>query len=560
MKAKNNIYILGIILGMVIPSCEIDRFPYDSISNQQVLNSADGFELATFGNYASLLRWSDSDFGLSEYGSDDVSLSVTTAASYAFSYSYKHSTTSREVEIFWNTSYPLITSCNNLIISNPEGKSPEINNLIGENYYIRALVYFRMVNVFGRPYYQGRENPGVPLKLNTDVTNKPPRASVGEIYDQVVKDLLKAETLMTIDKGHCYASKFAAKALLARVYLYMQDYSNALLYANDVISSGNYTMLSTSDLAKYSSIRPEDNSETIFANKKMSVDMGLNDFPPYEYGWAEIGSLFHSVDGVGWAELFASKPFLDLIGKHPEDVRNGIISAVKQIDPKNLNPEWAYYVNNKYLFVTKDVTYDAVLKQYYYLDIDKVTKIYIDQETNTENKTLYSMNVNGTKTYVEIGPKLALLNGYPRWEPNNHGGQDGIGQLWSPIVSRLAEMYLIRAETHAKLGNDQSSLDDVNLIRKRAGLSGNALYTLSKLPAGKSVFDLVMEERRLELAFLGFRRGDLFRNGMTLYRQYPGMHTTGTSPVLEIPATDPLVVEYIPQSAIFTQPNLIQNP
>ena len=70
----------------------------------------------------------------------------------------------------------------------------------------------------------------------------PDRNTVGEVYDQVISDLLKAEALMNENKGASFASKEAAQALLSRVYLYMGDNAKAIEYADKVINSGQYEL------------------------------------------------------------------------------------------------------------------------------------------------------------------------------------------------------------------------------------------------------------------------------------------------------------------------------
>ena len=152
---------------------------------------------------------------------------------------------------------------NRAIIKFAEGKDTETDQLLGENYFLRAYVYFSLVNVFGKPYNQGTSNLGVPLKLSDDVNDLPARATVGAVYDQVVKDLQKAEQLMTVDKGNVYASKEAAQALLSRVYLYMENNDKTIEYADKVINSGKYSLLSTTELPLYSTKTPENNQETI---------------------------------------------------------------------------------------------------------------------------------------------------------------------------------------------------------------------------------------------------------------------------------------------------------
>ena len=71
---------------------------------------------------------------------------------------------------------------------------------------------------------------------------------------------------------------------------------------------------------------------------------------------------------------------------------------------------------------------------------------------------------------------------------------------------------------------DQKALDDVNVIRKRAGLSGDALWTTSNYAAAgyNSVLDVVLDERRMEFCFEGHRALDQYRNNRALDRRYGG--------------------------------------
>jgi len=114
---------------------------------------------------------------------------------------------------------------------------------------------------------------------------------------------------------------------------------------------------------------------------------------------------------------------------------------------------------------------------------------------------------------------------------------------------RLAEVYLNRAEAKAKLGDNGGALADLNIIHQRAGLP--AVTGLS----GQTLFNAILLERRLELAFEGHNSYDDFRNGLPMIRDYSSFN----SPSLTVPATDPKVVLRIPQDAVNENSNLIQN-
>ncbi len=148
----------------------------------------------------------------------------------------------------WTRCYYHINVCNNIISS--LSKIPIVDDddqlgyhkVAGESYFIRAYLYFFLVNLYGKPYdTDAATNPGVPLKLSENVEDiKYKRNSVKEIYDQVLSDLAKARNHLTqytkAQKSYFRADSVAADMLTARVYLYQQDWKNACKYADKVIA------------------------------------------------------------------------------------------------------------------------------------------------------------------------------------------------------------------------------------------------------------------------------------------------------------------------------------
>ncbi|RKE52611.1 RagB/SusD family nutrient uptake outer membrane protein [Sphingobacterium detergens] len=132
---------------------------------------------------------------------------------------------------------------------------------IAEAKFIRALSYFYIVNLWAQPYKFTNEgsHPGVALVLKAvdpnnifDASNQVPRNTVKEVYDQIIKDL--NEALPALPKVPATATgrnisnvgratQGAVNGLLARVYLYKQDYTKALEYANKVVTSNEYTLV-----------------------------------------------------------------------------------------------------------------------------------------------------------------------------------------------------------------------------------------------------------------------------------------------------------------------------
>lgn len=136
----------------------------------------------------------------------------------------------------WNDLYSSIYRANSIIegLEKYTGTSAAVNKqLKAEAKFLRAYCYFYLVNLFGE----------VPLITTTDVTVTAlqPRAPAADVYDLIVKDLTTAKTDLredySVSGGNRHnANKYAAAALLARVYLYTGQYAAAVQHATDVIN------------------------------------------------------------------------------------------------------------------------------------------------------------------------------------------------------------------------------------------------------------------------------------------------------------------------------------
>ena len=485
-------------LALAIAGCDgvSDPQPQSGFAPEEAVSSIEGLEAATTGNYNRLIsggyyHYSRHLFYMTEFAGDNVSLSGSTTDPLFGSYTLGHTVDQFNAENFWNLSYEIIHGTSRVIDEVESGESARRDQLLGENLFLRAMVHFHLVKIFGRPYTQGRDNLGVPIVKSPNPDENASRNTVGEVYDFIVQDLERAAGLMTEEKGNPYASKEVAQALLSRVHLYREENQKAIDYANKVINSGRYSLIQDStQYVTWPTRPPEENPQTIFAVKHTEED---------NKGFGSIGSMYYtSPDGLGWGEMYASKDYRELLNQHPEDNRRGFI------EPS------------------------------------------LGDDGNVQER-----------------------NGYPIHYVKKFTGQSGNTLLSSPVILRLAEMYLNRAEANAKLGNDRQALNDVNKIRKRAGLSGDALYEMSDLSGAQTALDIVLRERRLELAFEGFRAYDLWRNGRPVVRDYPGIHTEvniapgldeSTDPATQtIPPDHPRVVHFIPEREIDLT-GMTQNP
>jgi starch-binding outer membrane protein, SusD/RagB family len=141
---------------------------------------------------------------------------------------------------FWAPAYKFIYSANLCVeqLNQSSSLTPQLKNtLIGESKFIRAYCYFYLVNLFG----------DVPLITTSDyrINSTLGRTSKNKVYEQIINDLMDALNLLDVSyptDGRVRPNKWAAAAMLARVYLYNDDWIDAEAEATAVISSGIYTL------------------------------------------------------------------------------------------------------------------------------------------------------------------------------------------------------------------------------------------------------------------------------------------------------------------------------
>ena len=327
---KHYIKIFPLIITVcILSACDkkLDELaPHDVNFEEQQFATKAGYLKATIGNYVQLGSNTEGGYNmdylwlnLSEFRGNNVKLidrpgtnellnaketdafTFTNSALKDFSWSH----------YYWRAAYKALLGVN-LVLKNVKANETDadILNAKGENLFLRSMLFFDLVRLFGRPYYQGPEtNAGIPLILApiTSLSDRPLRATIKETYDQIIKDLLEAATLMTKKQSNSYAGKYAAYALLSRVYLYMggtmasPDKSfnqKAIQYADSVIMNGGYTLLQGTAYKNYYAASNETNAETIWGlNHTVNSSVTSQTFqyptlPNYTGSWARPSSDF----------------------------------------------------------------------------------------------------------------------------------------------------------------------------------------------------------------------------------------------------------------------------
>lgn len=176
----------------------------------------------------------------------------------------------------WNRPYQQIFYANIILdglqeLEGAEGSKNNWNTTKGSALFHRAFAFYNLVQLFSKTYDKNTASldPGVPLRLTADVNAKVGRASVQQVYDQVTSDLLEAEKLLPqTTRFKNRPSKAAANALLARVYLNMENYELADKYAAASLALNHslldYNTISLSATNPFPSSPTVDNPEVIF--------------------------------------------------------------------------------------------------------------------------------------------------------------------------------------------------------------------------------------------------------------------------------------------------------
>lgn len=344
---KTAIIKLTVVLGLVslLSSCEdfLVKEPVLQQTSELTLSTVSGLDLATIGSYTQLygVNWYGGYFVLSSEmragnGKPEPQQAGWQYDAYIWNYSPENT------ENLWNGAYSAIARANNVINSIPEYQGSVEEEALLQKYkaeclFIRAIAHFDLVRLYAQPYSYDETMLGVPVVLVTEM-EKPARNTIEEVYKQVIADLVEAESLFE-DYSRtggadvtAYASKEAAQALLARVYLNMEDWQNAAKYATEVINSGKYSMWTAEEYVTVSDNpdgawgREAEGSEVIFSIYSSTAGSGH----PGQNG------ISYMTNELGHGDVTASQDLLGLF--EAGDVRRDLYQT--STAPVNAGFEW----------------------------------------------------------------------------------------------------------------------------------------------------------------------------------------------------------------------------
>lgn len=240
-------------------------------------------------------------------------------------YTFNHTANSNSFSGFWSVLYNNILQANSLIVNirklKAEGSTENFDSFLGQALTARALMYFDLVRIYSKPYTDNKSSYGVPLVTEPiNASAQPLRATVEEVYKQIVKDLTDAAPLLAKAKSNGYLNYYGNRSIQARVYLTMGDYTAALQAAEDVITNGGYTLYTPANWV--ASWRSQFGTESIFELGVFPNESDLGTASPGFY----LRRRGHGNSNVlGW--FGASDYFLNRLKQDPNDVRWGVMLA-----------------------------------------------------------------------------------------------------------------------------------------------------------------------------------------------------------------------------------------
>lgn len=320
MKQMKKIFLLAAVtLGLGLVSCDLTTDPEIYLDTEKALATYDGLDDAAAVTYSAFRG--EGWYGLYTQLYPDVmcgncvaGVPINTGRGMNFQ---QWTFTKAGGFTIYGSAYANILRCNNVIFAiknnsetylKEEGVTQQdLDNIMAECLFVRALSYFDLVRWYAQPYAIAKaaaegtpESLGMPIVSedpNVSVIEKPARAKAMDNYANIVSDLTTALDIIDpsftragVYDAKCSVSYGAIEALLARVYLYMEEFDLAAKHATNVINSGEYEVADAKTYQTFwSDATWEASSEIIFGAYVSQVEGSLNSSPgnlthPDEYG------------------------------------------------------------------------------------------------------------------------------------------------------------------------------------------------------------------------------------------------------------------------------------
>ena len=378
----------------------------------------------------------------------------------------------------WRTIYYTINRANQ-VINRVKPDTDLKKRLIAEAKALRAYNYFDLVSLWG----------GVPLILN-DLTpaefTAQERASISEVYAQIEKDLVEAIPDLPLKAEYNPGDKFriskgTAQAILGKAYLYQEKWAGALTQFNAVITSGQYAL--------------EQDYGFIFTKKG-------------EFGKESLLEVSYT-DQTGSGRARESNQYIQLMG----------LEAYYVMAPGDslAGGGWGFNNPTAKIYNAFVDAGDIERRKHTVMSVEELRALGGDWT----NPDFYGYEGIIRRKYGPYLTESSLAN----------GGSIASNYVTNWRFIRYADVLLMAAEAYYRDGDENSARTELNKVRDRAGLA-------DVTATGTELFEAIVLERQLELAFEGVRYLDLIRWGRAAQELGALGFIAGKHELLPIPNDD----------------------
>ncbi|WP_422107396.1 RagB/SusD family nutrient uptake outer membrane protein [Winogradskyella sp.] len=336
---KRFTYIITILVFVIATSCDdtLDQRLSSSVEVDEAIVDLNSLNLATNGAYSFLA--SANNYGrtvllVPEILSDNAFINAFDNTGRYLDYdAFNLNANDGNADGTWNNFSDIIATTSIAIreaneLTFPESEQEDANQYIGELHALRALAFHNFQLFFAQPYnftadasHLGVPIPDFSLLGNGGTVQSPARNTTAEVYSQIISDLQTAIGLMRDNGPEERFDAYAARALLARVYLHMEEWELARDLATEVINDSGTELLNNSEyVASWDGLDATD--ETLATIDFNATDnLGSNSithfFLEYEdaFASADFVSLFEATDVR--LELYPADGSVFLVQKYP---------------------------------------------------------------------------------------------------------------------------------------------------------------------------------------------------------------------------------------------------
>ncbi|GAB3929615.1 RagB/SusD family nutrient uptake outer membrane protein [Mucilaginibacter myungsuensis] len=389
----------------------------------------------------------------------------------------------------WQCAYEGVARANYLTQNKDKNRAGETisfagkDAMYGEVYFLRAYYYFQLVKMFGDvPLY-------IDKRLGLADVGKIQRSPKADVYKQIEADLNAAiPVLPAVQAQKGKITKYAAQALLAKVYIYQGKFDPAVPVLEGIITSGAFSLVA--DYGSMFLLAGENGPESVFEIQY------TNGSPYYNWGGATRGQGNYAVQQNGVRGISSANAAMPYAAGWSTNLPSANLAA-------------AYAAGDK----RKDVT-------------------LFDPAAYAAANPTFGLNYQ-VAPYKNTG----FYNGKYLPRKGETSGQVELNYANNQRIIRFADVLLMAAEANnrATAANDTKAQGYLNQVRARA--FGDALHNITA--TGTALRQAIWDERRLELAMEGDRFFDLVRTGQAATK-LTGFKT-GKNEVFAIPDQEILI-------------------